>query len=1757
MPIIKIIKIFILFIILAVTSFILSGTLYSQFKYIPQNGPTIKDTEETQQENTTTEPAEDEEEFQFTPQKWNKARGDIEEGKKPGDVVEVSSKAVVAELPPPPSNATVEFTEYDTKLTINGRKFIGVKFTAMEYDKPDNTRRNSSSFDMKQELQVKIKGEVGKKIKVNVDFDDTVSDRRDISVAYRGDPEEVVQEAAFGDIVLSLPNTEFVGYSRQAFGIKLDTRVNLNKEKTRKLRTLLIASQTKGTPESKRFTGFTTMEHQEIPVESYSKRKYFKVAFGTDKIKEGTIEVYRKVPVTTDQNVSWIQYSTFNYTGTDISSAQFKMLYPITDYAVDYNNGILVFNGSQDIDAIIGVYYKKDDGVGLQGSLKDNTGKIQKIVLIKDERNTASTELKNYYHLNRTQIVPDNYNSNFVLEIHNGNKVPTVEEWSQKTSTTTIPRYRENIIMNFDKGYFYVVDKNNENTSWNFFSKQIYETESPVQSGYKFFLEYRLRKKTFDTRMGVIPQSEQVILDGKKLERDKDYTIDYDIGTVEILNQNRITDSSVIDMSYEYSTFGLAVGETFLGLRSELSLTNNIFIGISVLQNNPPSPQSVPDLRSVIGDKKVYEIDSRITGINFGPLSIGFGGEKAISERNTNKFGSALIDSMEGIKDTAGPSITRDSWKYGHTSTPYPPDSIDWQNSDEYIRNIYGLSESDVKEERQSVLDVTYNLADTTSCAIVQNLSYSGLDFSKKDYFEIRLSGSMNAGYLPNENDEVIIEFGQFNEDVDHDDTLDTEDNIIVNNSLNEGEDIGWLFNPSVFPGKEKRVGPANGLIDTEDLNNDRNLQASDEVIEGRQFVIKMSSFVNQSTWLFHTDGLGKQNITNWQYVKQVRVTVKAPGKKGTVRIGKINVVGIDKKWGSLTPGLTVSAVNNYEDATYRAISPANMATYPDNLKYYESLYGGYTQGVYKQEQALQMYYDFKSTSSVVARLTRPMDLTSGKTINFAVYGDKKYEMLSFRAGSTENNYFEYKRVVDWTGWKLISIEQEDLTNDKIPDRWKTIDNESSCTNDGYGIGSPNLSAIGFIEVVLSSTSNTEAFDSSTIYVNDIYMSGSWIRTGEAYKLYSDITVNKWGSFGGKYKYIDPNFETFTSQISNQMIFEQSGYLNLSRISFLPINSNASRTETRRSALLKTNDFVSALEQDNVINESKSVGTTFTYGKLPRLGYNYSTSFSSISNRINNIYRNDIKVNQNGSFNYSIGKITSIDYVDMIFPRSVDLSGGLGTSKIEPWLSVRYSTMGVLVNPVIVETSQNYRIAAPWQMFKNRFSFNPSFGRSYVFENKEIEGFPQYNKSASQNLGLSTSFRITNWFTPSANYSINTNETYDLSSQDPEQIAKMKAVTRNVTEGISTNFGARDLVPGAWYLQKVVQSLNYSVNYNFTLGDRYENVASTYSAFDDAWIIENLREDNIKEGNLITNSRSNTTSQSWRWKLLEGVPFTGRWAPVREMNASMNHSQTNNYNYDRGTQRKQKYTTWPDVSLTFTRLEKMFGVDNFIASSQLNAKTYEKNDRSFNVEDNMDKIQVKASNKNNNYSLNLDIRKYLRSLSLSYGDSISDSYEYNLRRFTTVSKSKNFSLSPSFDLFKMTLTPRYEFRDDKSWAGDPSDPGIKPSRDLQTQTASISFHKDATFPAGITMPLIGKTLPLRNRLIFDTSLTWTNTDSESGVEVNTSRTDQYALNMSGNYEVSDNLRVTVGGGYLRFINREVAINNYQSYNVNADLTITF
>ncbi|MEE8640094.1 MAG: hypothetical protein V3T41_06765, partial [bacterium] len=163
----------------------------------------------------------------------------------------------------------------ESDIKFEGRKLFTAGFSKTTY--PGGSQylegeQPAADITMEGELQLRIEGTVLRKTHVYVDYDDTRENetRNQVSVVYKGDPDEFVQEAAFGDIMLSLPATDFVSYSssRAVFGAKVDLKYKW-------ARLMAVASREKGQTERATFTGGAELTSLKVYDTGYTQRRFY------------------------------------------------------------------------------------------------------------------------------------------------------------------------------------------------------------------------------------------------------------------------------------------------------------------------------------------------------------------------------------------------------------------------------------------------------------------------------------------------------------------------------------------------------------------------------------------------------------------------------------------------------------------------------------------------------------------------------------------------------------------------------------------------------------------------------------------------------------------------------------------------------------------------------------------------------------------------------------------------------------------------------------------------------------------------------------------------------------------------------------------------------------------------------------------------------------------------------------------------------------------------------------------------------------------------------------------------------------------------------------------------------------------------------------------------------------------------------------------------------------------------------------------
>ncbi|MBI4371809.1 MAG: hypothetical protein HY552_05885 [Elusimicrobia bacterium] len=895
----------------------------------------------------------------YSIERFQRVRDAVDRGENPGEAATLGpgygappllpelAVSTSAPKPPPPE---VELPSYGTSLSVTGRKVIGFSFSEKRFANSQTATgrpKTTNLIDITQQLQLRMQGKVGPKITVNVDYDDTKQDQQDISVVYQGDPNETIQNVAFGDIDLSLPATEFVSYNKQLFGIRADV-------KYKGFQFSAIASRTKGTTKSRQFLGNSQFVSIDIPDTAYLRRQHYDVAFGVAArlpIRAGSERV---VLATQENGVVALNVNQQTLTVDDIlcqdaSCPTFPTISSFTgvfttlvagqDYTIDYNKGVVFFRNALQPQFVAAVDYI--DALGNHISVQASTtaesantgsGRLKLIKTPADLPIVSSAteagfnrELKTHYSIGQTQIVRDNGRGNFILRVLD----PTTRD-EVGSALNPVQKYPDTIEVDFENGVFNLLRPFSvSNSSPTEPDPDLY---APTPIGRRtLHVEYNFRFKTFNLEPNLVVQSEIVILDGIKLARNVDYFVDYDAGFVTFFNPDRITSSSEIDISYEVAPFaGAANNDTLLGGRVSHQFNEHVSLGSTILYDAGVKSQTTPQITELAKSLLVYDFDAQVKRYQLGErLVASLSAEFAQSRQNLNLNPFALIDNMEGIKQETAAPLLAAQWQIASNpgGAPADPNQLTLNSEDFNVLQINPSAQANA-QDTQKVLDFNYNFSvanATSEVSIVYPFSISGVDLSQASLLQITMLGDGS-------NNQLNFHLGAVNEDSDaaggttltcaNGQVLSrapkTED-LNCNGLLDPGEDIGWIYQVTGSP-SSARYGADNGIVDAQDLDRNGRLDAGDlsggdfgyvcanggasctSSSAGQLYDATSNSTVTAVSFTgpqWHTLqiplNISTANAGLWTSVKQIRVSIRRPAggaASGVLKFAKIAVIG-------------------------------------------------------------------------------------------------------------------------------------------------------------------------------------------------------------------------------------------------------------------------------------------------------------------------------------------------------------------------------------------------------------------------------------------------------------------------------------------------------------------------------------------------------------------------------------------------------------------------------------------------------------------------------------------------------------------------------------------------------------------------------------------------------------------------------------------------------------------------------------------------
>ena len=194
-----------------------------------------------------------------------------------------------------------------TKIKITGRERIAVtgESTVVKPFVPNERVTSQSLFptlDMEQELQINLSGTIGEKIIIEVDHNSAQigPDATKIKLMYQGDEDEIIKTIETGDVGLTLPGSQLLGYNSNKsglFGIKVTGQLG-------RADFTVVASKQKAESSSKSFNakGGQVTDHV-IMSSAYLNNRFFRLDLPeresagrnpfTEKILLSSIKIYK------------------------------------------------------------------------------------------------------------------------------------------------------------------------------------------------------------------------------------------------------------------------------------------------------------------------------------------------------------------------------------------------------------------------------------------------------------------------------------------------------------------------------------------------------------------------------------------------------------------------------------------------------------------------------------------------------------------------------------------------------------------------------------------------------------------------------------------------------------------------------------------------------------------------------------------------------------------------------------------------------------------------------------------------------------------------------------------------------------------------------------------------------------------------------------------------------------------------------------------------------------------------------------------------------------------------------------------------------------------------------------------------------------------------------------------------------------------------------------------------------------------------
>ncbi|MGD9487111.1 MAG: cell surface protein SprA [Calditrichaceae bacterium] len=453
----------------------------------------------------------------------------------------------------------------------------------------------------------------------------------------------------------------FGGSNKGLFGLKADLKIgnfyvttiaSLEKGQQQELKLSGNASESKTTIKDYEFIKnryfFVDKSYLEQFEKGFNGNEPFTYISGTD-LRQ--LDIYKSTALSdNDARSGWAVLNPNEYLNANTDTIQvvdgrtdkgyFKRLDPDKDYTFDKYRGYFTLNQGVESNDILAVAYATSNGLKV-GTLNEDLADTSQSVILKMIKpramqptdvyaDTWPLMMRNVYSLGGSNIqregfdlriqynvtgnqeaYPEGIDRSFLnlmgLDVadENGNSIEGGDEKADWNPNTTYPA--DGVLIfpslkpyNPDEGSPFKVESLPEKYKVDIYNTSYTNTQELLtQSKFEMIVTSKSTRSTYDLGFYVLEGSEVVTLNGRSLQRDMDYMIDYFSGQLTLLSDEAKRSSSNIEIKYERANLFQLDKKTILGGRAEYRFWDDSFIGFTGLYLN----KSTIDQRVRVGQE--------------------------------------------------------------------------------------------------------------------------------------------------------------------------------------------------------------------------------------------------------------------------------------------------------------------------------------------------------------------------------------------------------------------------------------------------------------------------------------------------------------------------------------------------------------------------------------------------------------------------------------------------------------------------------------------------------------------------------------------------------------------------------------------------------------------------------------------------------------------------------------------------------------------------------------------------------------------------------------------------------------------------------------------------------------------------------------------------------------------------------------------------------------------------------------------------